>query len=140
MSVEELRIAIKDIQNDLGKRGALEIVKMGWVNLFKTVEQVNEDGWMGINTVGAGKVAQNMVFDRQTPEGDIIPGPAVPTLAEFATKYSHWFSTSVEWRLGFMIVNTFSEIHRINTSAGINVAAAKSTPISKETAELAKKL
>jgi hypothetical protein len=140
MTIEELRIAIRDIQNDLGKRGALDVVKMGWVNLFKGVEQLNEDSWMGFNSTGAGKMAENMICDRRTAEGEIVPGPAVPTLAEFATKYGHWFSTGVEVRLALMVANTFATIHRINTNAGLNVAAAKATPASEKSAELAKKL
>ena len=140
MTVEELRIAIRDIQADLNKRGALEAVKMGWVQLFKTAEELNKDNWTGYNITGAGRVGQTMLYDRRTPDGEVIPGPAVPTLAEFATKYSHWFSTGVEVRLGFLILNTFAEIHRINTGAGIDVAVAKATPVSKETADLARKL
>jgi hypothetical protein len=138
-TVQELRVYVKDLENELGKRGALDYVKMGWVEGLKLFELVNKDEIFGLNVKGLGQVGQASVLPRQTPHG-IVPGPVVPTLAEFAIKYGSWFSSSVEARVVMMFFELVSGVHRMNTKADFDVQKAADTPVSKKTDDLMKGL
>jgi hypothetical protein len=137
---EELRVWIKDIQNELGKKGGIDTVKMIWVEGFKFFEAANKDQRFGLNVAGIGNHAQNSVLSRQLADGSIIVGPAVPTLAEFCVKHANWFATDVDTRLVVMAVELIAGVHRMNTQQDINVAKAAATPVSKETQEDINKL
>jgi hypothetical protein len=140
MSVEEMRIAIRDIQNELGKKGGLEFAKVLWVEGFKFFEKVNEDKRFGLNVTNLGRVAENSVLPRQLEDGTVVQGPAVPTLAEFCVKHSTWFSTDVDVRLFMYAVNMVAMVHRINEQAPADLSQASTKPVSKETKEKMKNL
>jgi hypothetical protein len=132
-SVEELRVWVKDIQNELGKKGGFEIVKMLWSEGFKLFEQLNEGGRFGLQVQGLGVVAAQSVMPRQLPDGSIIHGPATPTLAEFAVKHSNWFTSDVDTRVAMMAVELVAGVHRMNTQKDLNVQKAATTNVSKDT-------
>lgn len=139
-SIEELRFWLRDIQNELGKKGGLDVMKTIWVESFKIFEQINSGGRFGLHVDGIGQIGQNSIASRMTKEGDIVPGPAVPTLAEFCAKHSNWFSTDVDVRLLMMYAEIIAGVHRMNTSADLNVKKATETPVSKTSEELMKKV
>lgn len=138
-SCEELRVWIKEVENELGKQGGLQTLKMAWVEGFKFFEQVNATHRFGLHVEGIGAVAQRQVSNVQLPDGTVVPGEMTPTLAEFAVKYNSWFSSSVEWRLAMAVMNMVAGVHRINMMQG-NVQKAAETPVAKETANKIKKL
>ena len=138
-SLEQLRIWIHDVESELGKQGGLDILKMLWVNAFKGWEQLNTDQALGLNQRGISIYAENMLMSRRTEKGEIIPGPAIPTLAEFACKHSNWFQTSVEWRLGMMVVEMVATVHKVNSEQPA-MQKAQSVPVSKQTKEAMDKL
>lgn len=140
-TVEELRVFVKDLENELGKKGALEVVKGLWVKGFQFFETANADQRFGLDARGIGTVAANSVAPRFIPStGETVPGPAVPTLAEFSIKYASWFSTSVEARLVMMIFEIVTGVHRMNTTQAVDVEKAATKPTSKETKDLMKDL
>lgn len=139
-SVEELKFWIKDIQNELGKKGGLDIVKVVWVEGFKFFEKINEGSPFGLNVNGIGTIAANSVTSRMDKDGTILVGPAIPTLAEFCTKHNSWFSSDVDIRTLMMAAELVAGVHRMNTSADINVKKAAETPVSKASEDLMKKL
>lgn len=139
-SVEELRVYVKDLENELGKKGALEVVKGLWVQGFKAFEKLNEGQRFGLDMTGIGNIALNSVTNRMIPETrEVVPGPAVPTLAEFSIKYSSYFSTSVEARMAMLIFEIVSGVHRMNVEK-VNVEAAAKKEASKESVDLMKEL
>jgi len=134
-TVEELRVYVKDLENELGKKGALEVVKGLWIKGFQAVEKLNEGERFGLNLTGIGTIATNSVASRQIPQtGEIMPGPAVPTLAEFSIKYAAWFSTSVEARLAMMVFEMITGVHQMNTQVVPAAAKAATKPASKASA------
>jgi hypothetical protein len=139
---EELRIWIDDVKTELGKKSALDYVKLAWVEGSKVFERINtaEDGSsrFGLQVQGLGQAAVNSIVPRQMQDGTIVHGPAVPTLAEFAVEHQRWFQSSVNWRMCMMAVEMIAAVHRANTRT--NVAKAQQTPISEETEELMKEL
>lgn len=137
-TVDELRVWVKDLENELGKKGGLDTVKMLWVEGLKLAEK--SGSMFGLNLKGCGIVAENSVANRQLPDGSVVVGPAVPTLAEFAVKYSSWFSTSVEMRLALMTMNIISAVHRMNSGADLDVPKAATTPVSAKSADLMNKI
>lgn len=139
-TVEELRVYVKDLENELGKKGALDVIKGLWVKGFEFFETFNEGQRFGLNVSGIGQVAKNSIAPRMIPQtGETIPGPAVPTLAEFSIKYASWFSTSVEARMVMMVFEIVTGVHRMNTQVtDVQKAATKET--SKETKDLMNKL
>lgn len=138
-TVQELRVYVKDLENELGKRGALDIVKTAWVKGLEAFEKVNEGNRFGLNVNGLGAVAAQSVLPRMTREGP-VPGPAVPTLAEFSIKYGSWFSSSVEARMFMMFMEIVTGVHRMNTKADFDVQKASQKPVSKETDDLMNQL
>lgn len=139
-SVEELRVYVKDLENELGKKGALEVVKGLWIKGFQALEKVNEGERFGLNLTGIGSIAAGSVAMRQTQHGELIPGPAVPTLAEFSIKYASWFSTSVEARMVMMVFEMVTGVHQMNTQVQPAAAKATTKEASKQTADLMKDL
>lgn len=137
---EELRIYIHDIQTELGKKGGLDMVKMMWAEGFKVFEKLNEGERFGLNVRGLGEAAQMSLMSRKYPDGTVVVGPAVPTLAEFCCKHSTWFTTDVDVRVVLMAVEMVASVHRLNTKQDINVDKAANTPVSKQTEDLMKKL
>ena len=131
-SCEQLRVWIKTMQQECGKKGGLDAVKLLWMKGFETFEYVNEGAPFGLHVEGIGGYAGQMITPRMSPEGTLVPGPAVPLLAEFAVKHSGWFYTSVEVRLGMMILDLIAQVHRLNTQKDVNVEkAAKAAPSNK---------
>ena len=142
-TIQELKVYVKDLENELGKKGALDIVKGMWVKGLEFFEKVNEDERFGLNVTGLGHVARYSVAPRANPLGQNhppLPGPAVPTLAEFSIKYASWFSSSVEARMVMMVFEMISGVHRMNTNQNINVQRASQTPVSQETDDLMNQL
>lgn len=139
LTVEEMRIAIRDMQTELGKKGGLEFAKVLWVEGFKMFEKVNEDKRFGLNVTNLGRVAENSVLPRQKEDGTIMPGPAVPTLAEFCVKHSTWFTTDVDVRLLMYAINMISTVHRINEQ-GPSLQDAMQQSVPDETRAKMKKL
>jgi hypothetical protein len=140
-TVEELRVFVHDLENELGKKGALEVVKGLWVKGFQAFEKLNEGQRFGLNMTGVGVVAQNSVQNRMIPQtGETVVGPAVPTLAEFSIKYASWFSTSVEARMAMMVFEIITGVHQMNTQVAPAAAKATTKEASKQTADLMKDL
>ena len=132
-SCEELRIWINEIQTELGKKGGLDVMKLVWVEGFKVFEKVNVDKRFGLNVTNLGVVAEHSILPRRMADGTVVPGPAVPTLAEFCCKHSSWFSTDVDVRLIFLAAELVAQCHRMN-ERGIPLAKeAEKTPVSKDT-------
>ena len=139
-SDEELLVAIKGIEAELGKRSGLEFVKMIWVNGLGAFEQAE---WLhGQPLRGLGQAAEMMVQPQRDAKGTpIAHGPAVPTLAEFAVKYSSWFASSVEVRLLLMTTQLIAGVRKANLhNASQNVQKQAETPVSKETEEMMKNI
>jgi hypothetical protein len=139
-SDEELAVAIKNIEAELGKRSGLDFVTMIWVNGLAMFEEAD---WLHKQPLqGLGAAAASMVAPRRDQQGKpIAPGPAVPTLAEFAVKYSRWFSTSIEVRMLLMTTQLISGVRKANLhSESQNVQKQATTGVSKETEELMKNI
>lgn len=135
-TVEELRVYVHDLENELGKKGALEVVKGLWVKGFQAFEKLNEHERFGLNVIGIGTVAQSSVTSRILPGNEMVAGPAVPTLAEFSIKYASWFSTSVEARLAMMVFEIITGVHQMNTQVAPAAAKATTKEASKQSADL----
>jgi hypothetical protein len=80
------------------------------------------------------------VMDRQLKDGNIVHGPAVPTLAEFCTKHSSWFSTDVDVRLLMLAAEMVATVHRVNEGQAFNVQEAQAKAPSQETKDKMKNL
>lgn len=141
-SVDELRVWVKECESELGKKNGLDYVKLGWVEGFKLFETINKNRKFGLDVRGIGGAAAYSIADQEPDEenGKPVPGPAVPTLAEFSIKYGHWFSSSVEVRMALMAINMIMGVHRANTNADINVQKAATTGVSQQTADLMNQL
>jgi hypothetical protein len=130
-TVEELRIWIRDIQTELGKKGGLEFAKVIWVEGFKQIETLSVG--TPAKFQGLGQWAELQVTSRQLKTGEIVCGPAIPTLAEFCCYHSNWFSTGVDVRMMLMVGNMLSEIHRHNSQKEEGAPAVpEAKPASKE--------
>lgn len=138
-SCEELRVWIYDVKAELNKNGGLGTVKMLWVEGWKFFEKANENQRFGYNFNSIGRVAENSVSDRQMPDGSIICGPAVPTLAEFCVEHSSWFSTGVDMRLIMMAFEMAAGVHRMNTTMTAPRNPVNTAP-SKESTDLMNEL
>jgi len=149
-TVAELTVWVKDLENELGKRGGLDVAKVVYVEAFSWLEKLNEKtdlGLKGIETAARMSLA-NRRYEPGTmipgtsriSEGEIVPGPAVPTLAELCVKYSSWMTASVEVRFGLMIANMISGVRRANAQEGINVQKAAETNVSAESTALMNQL
>lgn len=137
-TIEELHIYIDDIKTELGKKSGLETMKVLWVEGSRVFERFNADDRFGLKVQGLGQAAQNSVLSRRLEDGSIIPGPAVPTLAEFAVEHAAWFKSSVNWRMFLMAMEMVVGVHRMNSQ--VNVERAQQKPVSKETEEMMDKL
>lgn len=135
---EELRIWIDDIKVELGKKSGLDHAKMLWVEGSRLFEKLNDNQRFGLNVQGLTQAATNSVLPRRLETGEIIPGPAVPTLAEFAVEHSRWFQSSVDWRMMMMAVEMVMAVHRANSA--INVPKAAEQKVSAETENLMNEL
>lgn len=138
-SVQELRVYVKDLENELGKRGAYDIVKRAYLGGMDLFEQINEGKRFGVNVENLGLVARMSLQPRQLPDGRVGPGQAVPILNELSIKYSSMFSSRVEVRFVMMVAEMVIAVHRAN-EAGENISKASKTEVSDETAELMKQL
>lgn len=138
-SVQELRVYVKDLENELGKRGAYDIVKRAYLGGMDLFEQINENKRFGVNAENLGLVARMSLQPRQLPDGRVGPGQAVPILNELSIKYSSMFSSRVEVRFVMMVAEMVIAVHRAN-EAGENISKASKTEVSDETAELMKQL
>jgi hypothetical protein len=137
---EELAVAIKNIEAELGKRSGLEFVKMIWVNGLAMFEQAT---WLHQQPLqGLGAAAEMMVSPMRDTQGKpVAPGPAVPTLAEFAVKYSSWFSSSVEVRMLLMTTQLVAGVRKANMhKESQNVQKQAATSVSRETEDLMKEI
>lgn len=112
LSEEELSMLIKLIESDLGKKASMDLVVMGFVQLMKIAEQTEHIHKQPLK--GAEAAAVRMCTPQKHPDGHVVPGPAIPTLAEFAAKYSYIFSTGVEIRLALLISNTLISVRNAN--------------------------
>lgn len=151
-SVAELTVWVKDLENELGKRGGLDVAKVVYVEAFTWLEKLNEKTDLGLKGIemAARMSLANRRYEPGTmipgtariSEGEIVPGPAVPTLAELCVKYSSWMSASVEVRFGLMIANMISSVRRANEAGdgGVDVKKASKTPVSEESADLMNQL
>jgi len=118
LSDEQLTTMIKLIESDLGKKASMDLVVMGFVQLMKVAEQTEQYHKQPLHGLEAAAV--RMCTPQRHPDGHMVPGPAIPTLAEFAAKYSYIFSTGVEIRLALLISNTIIGVRNANLAAQEN--------------------
>lgn len=141
-TIEQLRVYIADVKAELGKKSGLETLKVLWTQAGIAFEKLNENERFGLKVQGLGQAAENSVLSRRVtlPDGStqVVVGPAIPTLAEFAVAHSNWFQSSVDWRMCMMAVELVMGVHRMNSM--VDVPAAQATPVSKETDDLMNKL
>ncbi len=138
-SLQELRIYVKDLENELGKRGAFDIVKKLHVNAADLFEQANEGKRFGLNMENLGLVARHSLAPRPQPDGSVLPGTAIPTLHEMSIKYASMFSSRVEFRYIMMVTEMIVAVHRANEAGG-SISRAAQAEVSEETAELMKQI
>lgn len=138
-SIEELRVWVKDIENELGKKGSVDFFQIAWIKGFEFFEQLNDQGRFGLHVEGIGRAAVMQVTPRQLPDKTVVPGPVTPLLAELSIKYSSWFSSSVEARICLQALNMVAAVHRMNTE-GINAQQAAQTKTNPTTSEKVKNL
>lgn len=142
-SVDELRLAIQDIKIELGKKNGLDTCKVMWVEGFRWLEQGTTTFDVGLRLQGLGQIAEHSVLPRKvlnekTQEYEIVHGPMIPTLAEFATEHADFFSSSINWRLFLKAAELVVAVHRMNSEMPVEKAA--NAPVSKETKEMMDKL
>ena len=138
-SVEELRVWVKDMQNDLGKKGGLEMAKVLWVQGCEFFEKINENGRFGLDMTNLGQAAKNTVATYQMPDGSVKVGSAVPTLAEFACKHSSWFTTDVDTRMVIMFIQMVDAVNKMNKEAP-NVARAETKAAGQKATDMVNNL
>ena len=116
-SLEELKIHLADIENELGKSGGYAMARALFVNGCQKIEQVEAHyGILGMDLTHLGKVAEQSVSKRKGADGKIEDGPIEPLLQEFVIKYDSWFSTRVEIRLAIAVVELMAATHKMNSS------------------------
>lgn len=116
-SLEELKIHLADIENELGKSGGYAVARTLFVNGCTKIEQVEASyGILGMDLTHLGKVAEQSVSKRKNAEGKLEDGPVEPLLQEFVIKYDSWFSTRVEIRLAMAVFELMAATHKMNSS------------------------
>ena len=105
---------------------------------FKQIEAISE--YTPARLEGLGHVAELAITSRQLPDGQVIVGPAVPTLAEFCVYHSSWFSTGVDMRMLMMIGNMMADVHRYNVSRDETEPAQTEKPASEKSKNKVKDL
>ena len=138
-SIEQLRIWIRDCQTELGKKGGLDFAMILWKEGFKQLENVSERTGLA-DLEGLGRVAELSITPRRMPDGEIVPGPATPTLAEFCVYHSAWFSTSVNMRMALLVGNMVQEVHRMNTQRKEGAPDVSQKPASEKSKSKVKDL
>lgn len=117
-TLQELRVWVLQAEHELNKTGGLQTLEAAWRHGFAALEKFNSQfDPLGLDLTNLGTAAKFSLEPRQvqTEQGVIVvPGPAKPLLSEFAVKYSSWFSSSVEWRLGLMVVQMVIAVDTAN--------------------------
>lgn len=117
-SVEELKVRLADIEHELGKSGAMDYVRQGFVHMCKAIEGFQERSHvLPYNLKNFGDAAVVSVNTYQLPDGSVQVGHMLPLLKEFSIKYSDWFSSRVEMRILVAMAGMMAEVHRINEQA-----------------------
>lgn len=141
-SLEELKIRLKDIEHELGKSGGLDMVRIGFVELCKGIERVQErTNILPYDLTHFGEVAVEAVNPRITADGSVHVGEVVPLLQEFVIKHDDWFSTRVEVRLALQVFSMMSAVDKMNKQGAkiqeqAKAASGKKTSASRKVNDL----
>lgn len=87
-TLEEMKMVLADIEHELGKSGAVEIVRNGFISLCSAIEQFQEKTHtLPYNLTNFGKMAEFSASYVKQPDGRTKEGEMVPLLKEFSIKY-----------------------------------------------------
>jgi hypothetical protein len=140
-NLDELKVRLADIEHELGKQGAFDIVRQGYVQLCKGIESFQERSHvLPYNLKNFGEAGLISASEFSLPDGSVQKGSMIPLLKEFSIKYSDWFSQRVEMRILIQMVGMMAEVHRINTQAPEVAESAQKKKTSAKTSAAAKNL
>lgn len=139
-TLDELKLLLADVEHELGKGGALDYVRQGFVKVCEGIESFNgRTKVLPYNLSNFGSAAVISVNDFQLADGTIQRGNMIPLLKEFSIKYSDWFSSRVEMRILVAMMGMMAEVHRMNSEAPA-VAEKAEKKTSAKTSAAAKNL
>ena len=138
-SLDDLKLYLADIEHELGKAGAYELVRHGFVQLCKQIESFQARSQVlpyDLKNFGEAGVIASSEF--LLPDGSVQKGSMMPLLKEISIKYSDWFSQRVEVRFIVQLMGMMAEVHRINTDAPKTAAKASGKKASASASAAAK--
>lgn len=139
-TLAEMKMLLSDLEHEMGKSGAFDIVRSGFISLCSGIEQFQaKTKTLPYNLTNYGKMAEFSASHVRQPDGNIKTGEMVPLLKEFSIKYADWFSQRVEIRIALQMMSMMAELHRINTEVPVMAEKAQKKA-SSSTAASAKNL
>jgi len=141
-TVDELKVFVKDIEHELGKKSGFEIARFAYVEGMKFLESTSATyNPFNLNLTNLGKLAEANTAVIVNKDGSRQEGPIAPVLEEFTIKHDNWFSTSVEVRLVITTMELVMACHRMNSpEVQATVKTAQTTPASTTAKNAAKNL
>ena len=91
-TLAEMKMLLSDLEHEMGKSGAFDIVRSGFISLCSGIEQFQaKTKTLPYNLTNYGKMAEFSASHVRQPDGNIKTGEMVPLLKEFSIKYGKLF-------------------------------------------------